>query len=47
MFPFGKVSQALFKITEDETECTKHGGLLRESLPKCVSGADENCGMEG
>jgi hypothetical protein len=46
-FFFGKVSQALFKITEDDTECREHGGLLRKFLPKCVRGADENCEMEG
>jgi len=43
---FGEVSHALFKIGDD-AECTRHGGLLRESLPTCVRGAEENCEMEG
>jgi len=43
---FGKVSHALLRIEGDDTECTRHGGILRESLPICVRSAEENCEME-
>jgi len=47
MFLSGEVSHALFRIKGDDAECTKHGGLLRESLPKFLRGAERNCEMEG
>jgi hypothetical protein len=42
-----KVSYTFFKIIGDDTECTRRGGLQRESHPKCVRGAEESCGVEG